>query len=377
MTARLSRFRAALCALIVALVGLGGVGLTGSTAYAGGTPVGGPLLTGRHVVVHHVAGVPPLPALDASGWLVADADTGAVLAAKAPHARYLPASTLKTLTAVTLIPLLNPDRMVLADYHDAVVDGSKVGIVPGMRYSVRKLFTAMLVVSGNDAADALAGAAGGTRHAVDLMNAEAQFLNADDTVAKTPTGLDAVGETTSAYDLALIARAGLQMPAFRHYVGTVRATMPAPHHRHFQMYTHNDLLTSFRGCIGVKNGYTVAADASYVGAATRGGHTIIITLLHAQPDFWTEAADLLRWGFAADGKLAPVGELVAPGAAPSSTPTPAPTATTIALGTARHSSQGFWPVTVLAFSTVVATGVTALRVRAVRRRPRRLSLPRF
>src|SRR3954452_17856209 len=134
-------------------------------------PVGGPLLTGHGEVVSPLVGAPRLPQdLTAAAWLVADADTGEVLAAKAPHARYLPASTLKTLTALTLIPLLDPHQQVKATYDDAVVDGSKVGLVPGMRYPVRTLFKAMLVVSGNDAAGALADAAGGKRHTVELMN---------------------------------------------------------------------------------------------------------------------------------------------------------------------------------------------------------------
>ncbi len=298
------------CAVVCAATAAPAVAATGPTE----PPVGGSLLSGKGVVVQPLAGAPALPTgLTASAWLVADADTGAVLAARAPHARHLPASTLKTLTAVTLIPRLDPQAKVKANWHDAAVDGSKVGLVPGMRYSVDTLLTAMLVVSGNDAANTLADAAGGMHRTVRLMNAEARHLQAYDTVARTPSGLDAPGESTSAYDLALIARAGLAMPAFRRYVSTVQSTVPAPHHKHFQIYTHNRLLTSYRGTVGVKNGYTVAAQSTYVGAATRHGHTLIVTLLHAQPwSLWTEARDLLDWGFAAEGSVAPVGTLVGP-----------------------------------------------------------------
>jgi D-alanyl-D-alanine carboxypeptidase (penicillin-binding protein 5/6) len=341
-------------------------------------PVGGPLLTGRHEIVEPQTGAPPLPrGLTASAWLVADADTGQVLAAKAPHEHFLPASTLKTLTAVTLIPRLDPHQRVPVTWHDAAVDGSKVGLVPGMSYTIDKLFTAMLVVSGNDAADALAGAAGGLPRTVQLMNEEARRLQAYDTVARTPSGLDAPGEHTSAYDLALIARAGLQMPAFRRYISTVKSTVPAPHHKHFQIYTHNRLLTSYRGAIGVKNGYTVAADATYVGAATRHGHTIIITLLHAQPYFWNEARDLLNWGFAAEGKVTPIGQLVEPIDATAS-PAPAPPARrmhqTVNLASHRRAeSIPVWQLALLAGSAGVASVVTARRQR--RRSRLRLSLP--
>ena len=342
-------------------------------------PVGGSLLTGSGTIVHPQAGAPPLPPVTAGAWIVADADTGEVLAAKGPHERYLPASTMKALTAVTLIPRLDPDTMVKTTYGAAAVEGSKVGIVPGMSYSVDKLMTAMMVVSGNDAANSLAHAAGGMKRTVRLMNEKARYLRALDTVAKTPSGLDAPGESTSVYDLALIGRAGLEMPEFRKYVGTVRSTMPAPKNKHFQIYTHNRLLTTYRGDIGIKNGYTVAAGASYVGAATRGGHTIIIAMLKAQPYFWDEARSLLTWGFQARGRVLPIGRLVEPGEATdaSATSGPAeadePKATTVVLASQNGSTVPVWQVIALTVSAAVAIVVTARRQR--RRYSSRMSLP--
>ena len=208
-----------------------------------------------------------------------------------------------------------------------------------------------------------------------MMNAEATHLQAYDTFARTPSGLDGPGESTSAYDLALIARAGLQMPDFRKYVGTVKSTVPAPHHKHFQIYTHNRLLTSYRGAIGVKNGYTVAAAATYVGAATRHGHTIVVTLLHANPYFWPEARSLLDWGFAAEGKVDPVGTLVGPQqAATVAAKAPAATSAKTTLVLSAHhggSAVPVWQIVLLAASAAVAAVVTARRLR----RPARLSLP--
>jgi D-alanyl-D-alanine carboxypeptidase (penicillin-binding protein 5/6) len=364
---------ATLCAATLGLVPASAAASAPST-----DPVGGPLLTGHSPVVQPLYAAPALPqGLTAAAWVVADADTGSVLAAKAPHAHYLPASTLKTLTAVTLLPRLDPAQQVKVSWHDAAVDGSKVGLVPGMSYTVSKLFAAMLVVSGNDAADALADAAGGVKPTVRMMNAEARHLQAKDTVARTPSGLDAPGERTSAYDLALIARAGLQMPDFRHYISIVRSTMPAPHHKHFEIYTHNRLLTTYHGAIGVKNGYTDAARGTYVGAATRHGHTLIVTLLHAQPYFWDEARSLLNWGFAAEGHVLPVGTLVGPAvparSASSVTTKAAGTQETVVLASHHHSSFPLWQVLALAASAAVAVTVTARRQR--RRHGHRLSLP--
>jgi len=340
-------------------------------------PIGGPQLGSSGVIVQRLPGAPALPGgLDMGSWVVADADTGEVLAAKAPHERFLPASTLKTLTAVTLLPRLSPTQVQKASYADVAVDGSKVGLVNGYGYTVDTLFTAMLVVSGNDAAGALAEAAGGIPRTVALMNAEAKHLQADDTVARTPSGLDAPGETSSAYDLALIAREGLSMPAFRHYVTIVHATVPAPRRAHFEIYTHNRLLTSYRGDIGVKNGYTVRAGGTYVGAATRGGHTIIVTLMHANPNFWEQARELLDWGFAAEGKVVPVGTLVAP-IDPNARPNPvvekvqAKPVVAADRPVPTRSGVAPWEIVLLAVSASTAVIVT---LRRIRRRPR-LSLP--
>ena len=84
-----------------------------------------------------------------------------MLAAKDPHGRYAPASTLKTLTAVALHARAWTRRAVVTPAADDVdVDGSKVGLVRQLAYPVEDLFTALLVVSGNDAAGALATAVG-------------------------------------------------------------------------------------------------------------------------------------------------------------------------------------------------------------------------
>lgn len=333
------------------------------------------MLGSRGVVVDSQRGAPPLPkGLTAASWLVADADTGEVLAAKAPHVRHLPASTLKVLTAITLLPRLDPSQMVRASWQDAATDGTKVGLVPGMKYSVDTLFTSMLVVSANDAAGALAEAAGGIGPTVRLMNDTARHLQADDTNARTPSGLDAKGESSSAYDLALLGRAGLAMPAFRHYIGIVMDHVPAPHHKRFEIYTHDQLLTSYPGMIGGKNGYTVAASATFVGAARRHGHTILVTLMHAPPYFWPQAKSLLDWGFAADGKVVPVGQLVEPSTGKTTTvPQHASRTTTVFLSAHRPSSPvASWQLLALAGSAAVAATVTARRMR---RRTHALSLP--
>lgn len=281
--------------------------------------IGGPLLASTGLVTDLPPGVPAPPAIRDESWLLANLDTGQVIAAKAPHARLLPASTLKTLTALTLIPKLSPLRTVKASATDARVDGTRVGIVPGLTYTVRQLFQAMLMASGNDAAHALADAAGGQVSTLVAMNTNAAYLGAHDTVAKTTSGLDAPGETSSAYDLALIGRAALQLPDFRTYVTTKQADFPGnldpkTHRRAaYKINNHNKLLYNYPGTIGVKNGYTIAAEHTFISAVRRGGTTYLLTEMHGLDASWHEQAAMYDWAFAHGAAARPVGELVAPG----------------------------------------------------------------
>ena len=302
----------ALCACsLLAPPALASVPHTGQATGSLGA-IGGPMLGGRGLVLPGSA--PALPrGLVAPSWLVADLDTGKVLGARGPHLRYAPASTLKMLTAETLIPKLNPGRLVRPTADDLAVDGSRVGLIATLRYPVRQLFTAMLVVSGNDAANTLASAAGGVAPTVLGMNLEASRLRALDTRAVNPNGLDAAGQVSSAYDLALIARAAMAQPDFRRYVATKHSSVSGPHGP-ISISSHDKLLYNYPGAIGIKNGYTVKAQATFVGAARRGGHTLVVVLLKTRPRYWPEAAALLDWGFAAEkAQTQPVGELVDPG----------------------------------------------------------------
>lgn len=285
------------------------VGLAAPAAAA--DAVGGPELGSRGLVLP--VGAPPVPPeVVAHGWLVADLDTGEVLGAKDAHGKYAPASTLKILTAVALIPKLDPARKVVPTYDDIAVDGSKVGLVERVGYPVDELFAALMMVSGNDVANTLASAAGGPA-AIEAMNAEAQRLQAYDTRAVNPSGLDAEGQTSSAYDLALLARAGMQDEAFRRYVAQLRGSVSGPGGRRIETYNHNKLLRNYDGALGIKNGYTSRAKASFVGAAQRNGRTLVVSMMRTQPRVHVEAGKLLDWGFAAAAKgVPPVGQLVDP-----------------------------------------------------------------
>ena len=300
--------------------------IPGPPARPGQEPIGGPLLKGTGLVMQAEGAVPD-PPVKASAWLLADASTGEVLAAKAPHVRYRPASTLKTLTAITLMPQLDLTKIYRAKDEDANAEGSRVGLVPGAGYSVNDLWHALLLPSANDAASALANANGGWKRTLTQMNAEAKHLQAYDTVAKTPSGLDENGQFTSAYDLALIARQALRTPGFVEVSGTMsyvfpgKPATPGKKRSTYPIYGQNRLLNhGFEGTVAGKTGYTTEAGRTFWVAVKRGDRTLIGTFLRIQDGTEETAKALMTWGFKNAGKLAPVGTLVAadpatPGAA--------------------------------------------------------------
>jgi serine-type D-Ala-D-Ala carboxypeptidase (penicillin-binding protein 5/6) len=300
-------------ALAVAAAGLVAAAVAAPAAAAAPSgAIGGTQLSGRGVIVNYgSSGAPKLPGVKASAFVIADAGTGQVLAARDPHGWYRPASTLKVLTAVSLIPLLNPNATVVATKQATSVSPNVVGLIPGHAYAISDLFTALLTISANDAAVALAQATGSFGKGMAVINAEARHLQADDTVAVEPNGLDAPGQHTSAYDMALIARQALRLPAFLKYDRTITATFGVSKKKSVSLDNQNSLLTSYPGAIGGKVGWTSAAGATYIGMARRNGVTLIVTLLHCPALTEIDSAkSLLNWGFAAEGKVTPVGTLV-------------------------------------------------------------------
>jgi D-alanyl-D-alanine carboxypeptidase (penicillin-binding protein 5/6) len=224
------------------------------------------------------------------------------------------------LTAISLIPALDPEEKVLATRRATSVEPNIVGLARGHLYRVADLFRALLLISANDAAVALAQATGSYSHGIGLMNAEARWLHADDVVARNPNGLPARGQVVSAYDEALIARQALTLPSFMRYDSTLSAPFHIKKKKWVGLVNQNNLLIDYRGGLGGKIGWTEKARATYIGMARRHGVTLIVTILHCRALAEIKAGEkLLSWGFRMDHKVTPVGTLVPP----RSTPNPA------------------------------------------------------
>ncbi|MPY97368.1 MAG: peptidase M15 [Actinophytocola sp.] len=259
----------------------------------------------------------PKGKITAKAWLLADLDDGTVLAAKNPHGRQRPASLIKVLLALAVMDELGQDDVVTASAADASQECSCVGIVKGQQYTVDRLFTSLLLRSGNDVAHALGSALGGNDQALAKMNQLAAGLGAVDTRAATTSGLDGPGMTSSAYDLALIFRAALAQPRFVEAVGTHEMTFKRRERkRPVTIYNDNTLLHDYPGFLGGKTGFTNDARHTYLGAAERGGRRLAVVMLRAEQHpmrVTDQAKRLLNYGFRLSRQdVEPVGTLVEP-----------------------------------------------------------------
>jgi len=257
-------------------------------------------------------GVAAPPDTTASSYVIADLDTGEILAAKNPHKRLPPASTLKTLTALTLLPKLDMNRSYVGTKKEPATIGNKVGIYPGRKYKIKDIWYGLMLHSGNDAGVALTNANGGMKKTIEMMQAKAESIQAMDTTPKSPHGLDTPGQLSSAYDLALIGRAAMERSDFRKIVKTKRYTFPksGPKNVNRKIRNLNKLLFTYPGTVGVKTGWTTKGQNTYIGVVKRDGHTILITFMHLSYGRDALAKELFKWGFKAIDVVEPVGKLV-------------------------------------------------------------------
>jgi serine-type D-Ala-D-Ala carboxypeptidase (penicillin-binding protein 5/6) len=246
----------------------------------------------------------PIPDGPARTWIVADLDSGRVLAGRDQDVAHPPASTIKVLLALVALDELNLDSTVVADPADTQVECNCVGVKPGRTYTARQLLDGLLLVSGNDAANTLAHMLGGQDVTVGKMNAKAASLGATNTHASTPSGLDGPGGSgaSTAHDLAVIFRAAMANPMFAHITAEPSAMFPGDNGDH-PITNQDELLQRYPGAIGGKTGFTDAARKTFVGAAARGGRRLVIAMMYGLvkqggPTYWDQAGTLFDWGFA-------------------------------------------------------------------------------
>lgn len=232
------------------------------------------------------------PQVSAASAILMEASTGRVLWEKDAHTQRLIASTTKLMTALVAVEHAHDLQQTVTVKPEHMAEGSSMYLRPGEEVTLEALLYGLLLVSGNDAALALAdGCAGSVDAFVEWMNEKAAVLGMADTHFANPNGLDADGHGSSAYDMALLGRAVLQNSVLSKIAGTKSIPIAGR-----SLVNHNKLLWRCEGCQGLKTGYTKAAGRTLVSAAVREGMTLVCVTLNA-PDDWNDHQNLYQYGF--------------------------------------------------------------------------------
>ena len=218
---------------------------------------------------------------------------GQLLYERNAHERCPIASTTKLMTALVVLEHSALPEEVCVDAASCGVEGSSMYLRPGERYTVEELLTGLLLVSGNDAAEALAlHCAGSQAQFVAWMNEKARELGMADSHFMNPHGLSDPEHYGSAADLVTLLRACMERPELARILGKSSATVGE------QCFAnHNKLLWRCPGCLGGKTGYTMAAGRCLVTCCEREGTRLFCATL-AAPDDWNDQLALYDWGFA-------------------------------------------------------------------------------
>jgi len=243
-----------------------------------------------------------MPPTIAESACMIDVDTGKVLYQVYPTKWVHPASTTKIVTPITALDQYKDklDQPLQISWEAANTEPSCLGISPGDPISIREALRGMMVVSGNDAAVAVAQTLGGSVAGyAEKMNQEAVKMGATHTNFVNPNGLTAAHHHTTAIDMAKMAAYGMKnFPEFRYIVGLKSYDVKyldgrEPKH----VTTTNHFLTSgYPGANGIKTGFTNAAGECLVASATRNGHTLVLVLFN-DDNRWTDAPTILDYGF--------------------------------------------------------------------------------
>jgi D-alanyl-D-alanine carboxypeptidase len=238
------------------------------------------------------------PPVTASEVAVVDDASGLLLYGASSHAHEAPASTTKIATAIVTLEhadsLDSSVRVTVNGLAMAQADGSSImGLSPGQQLTLRTLLDGLLLPSGNDAAEQLAITVGESRtEFVGWMNSLAtDELGLQDTHFVNPSGLDAAGHYSSAYDLAQLARRAMREDVFRQIVASPEIVAQG-----LDLVGHNPLIGTYPGADGVKTGTTDLAGKVLVGSATRGGHRVFAVVMHSD-DIGADTGAFLDWAF--------------------------------------------------------------------------------
>ncbi len=243
------------------------------------------------------------PAVSCPSALLMEKQTGTVLFAQDEHTPREPASVTKIMTLLLVMEAIDSgalsyDDVVTGSAHAAGMGGSQIWLKENEQMTVRDLLKAVCIVSGNDAAVALAEHLAGSEDAfVERMNAQAQELGMNDTHFVNCTGLPAAGHLTSACDIALMSRELiLHHPDIRQFT---TVWMDSLRGGESMLVNTNKLIRFYDGATGLKTGSTGSAGYCLSATAEKNGMELIAVVLKGKTsdERFSDAKSLLNYGF--------------------------------------------------------------------------------
>ena len=242
------------------------------------------------------------PKVLADSAILVEASTGRIIYEKNPNAEREPASMTKMLTAVLALENLKPSEEVTMSRAAVFAEDNTLDWSEGDSVNAHDMITAVMLVSENGGALALADAvAGNVPKFVDMMNVKARQLNCKRTHFANPNGLPDANHYSTAADMARIAVYCMKNAACREIVGTRRTSIRwlRPKDKWAELNNTNELLGKFKGTNGVKTGWTRAAGGCLTASARRGEVELIAVVMHS-PDHDTrfdDASSMFNYGF--------------------------------------------------------------------------------
>ena len=248
----------------------------------------------------------PALAVRAQAAYLVDLDTRLVLWAKDPETSRAPASLTKLMTAIVAVDDAGTlDRVVTVPPAAMHVVPSLMGVTTGERLTVRELLYGLLLDSGNEAAEALAGGIVPRDRFIRQMNQKAKSIGMAQSHFVNPSGLDAPGHGMSAHDIVhLAAYLEKYYPAIASIAATRAIAIPATdQHKAFYPHNLNRMLWTYPGVNGLKTGLTDNAGGCWLATATRGGRHLVVVVLNDTGRSFEDAAALLDYGFSIRPRL--------------------------------------------------------------------------
>lgn len=247
----------------------------------------------------------PALKVEAKSAILLEPYSGKIIYENNAHEKFAPASVTKIMTMLLTMEAIDSGKIKLSDKVTVSENAKKMGgssmiLDTGEIRTVEELLKGIAIASGNDAAVAMGEYLAGSEDAfVVLMNNKAKSLGMNDTSFKNCTGLSEAGHYSSAYDISIMSRELLKHPKILKYTGTYMETISEGRKTPIGLVNHNKLVRFFKGCDGLKTGFTEEARYCISATAVRDGVRMLAVIMGA-PTYKVrnrDASMLMNYGF--------------------------------------------------------------------------------